>query len=99
MKWRYLYFIIKPKAQLVFSNALLEGGMFSDNSLEKNGKKLRVRSYNDLHHFVYSINFGAVVTSGHFSISFIQNSATPMLKGTCSHEVGNISPYFSWQKK
>ena len=90
------YFIIKPEAEFIFTNALLEGGMFSNNSYEDNGKGIVKKTYNDLQKFVYSLNFGAVVSSGNFAISFIQNSSTAMMKGTYSHEVGNISMYFAW---
>ncbi len=90
------YFIIKPEAEFIFTNSLLEGGLFANNTYEDNGKSITKKPYNDLQKIVYSLNFGAVVASGNFSISFIQNSSSAMMKGTYSHEVGNISMYFSW---
>lgn len=90
------YFIIKPEAQLIFTNALLEGGMFSSNTHEVNGKEVANKPANDLQQVVFSLNFGAVVSAGRFSISFIQNSSTAQMKGSYSHEVGNLSMYYSW---
>lgn len=54
------------------------------------------RPYHRLSQRVYSISYGAVATSGNFSISFIQNTSSAMMKGLYSHEVGNISLYFGW---
>lgn len=91
------YLVIKPEAQLMFTNALLEGGLFSphpprDNTEKNPGGK----PYHDLHKLVYAINYGAVVSLGHFSMSFIESSSTALMKGTYSHDVGNLSLYYSW---
>lgn len=90
------YFIIKPEAQFIFTNALLEGGLFANNNYNYDGKDVPKKPYSDLQKLVYSLNFGAVMSSGNFGMSFIQNSSSSMMKGTYSHEVGNISLYFSW---
>jgi lipid A 3-O-deacylase len=52
--------------------------------------------YHDISRVVWSVNYGAVVSSGNFSISYMQNTSTAMMKGLYSHEFGNISLYFSW---
>lgn len=39
---------------------------------------------------------GIVVSKGALGISFSQNFSSELLKDTYSHEVGNISVYFSW---
>jgi len=109
------YFVLKPEGALIFTNALLEGGLFTSNPNRKPGKDLGKGSaeaegpsvqtssaaqpagpYHDLRRLVYSINYGAVLVSGNFSISFIQNTSSSMMKGLYDHEVGNITLYFSW---
>ena len=94
------YIIIKPEMQLVFSNALLKGGLFAQKLTVKfDNRSSDVPVANTyaaaaIRHLVYAINYGAVVSSGKFAISFIQNTSTEMRRGTYSHEVGNISVYF-----
>lgn len=116
-KWQ-AYLIIKPEAQIIFTNALLEGGVFTGNpnikqTHQPEGDNPKTAAYADnsygpaersttpppyraLHHWVYGINYGAVVSSGNFSVSFTQNTSSPAMKGLYSHEVGNISMYLSW---
>ena len=90
--------MLKPEAQLIFTNALLEGGMFTGNPNLKTGHKGDEPSlpYHGLERWVYSLNYGAVVTSGNFSISFMQSTSSAMMKGLYCHDVGNISLYFAW---
>jgi len=90
------YIIVKPEAQVTFTNALLEGGLFSDNTHDISGKEVVTKPANGLRTIVYSANYGAVVALGNFSMSFIQNSSSPWIKGVYSHEVGNFSMYFVW---
>ncbi len=90
------YIIIKPEASIMFTNALLEGGMFSDNTNKLNTKGAPTKPSNGLRTIVYAANYGAVVSFGNFSMSFIQSSSSEWIKGTYSHEVGNISMYYSW---
>jgi len=97
-KWQ-AYLILKPEAQIIFSNALLEGGMFTGNPNTRHGytgKSSAPPPYRALRHWMYGINYGAVVSSGNFSISFTQNTSSPAMKGLYSHEVGNISIFFAW---
>jgi len=90
--------MLKPEAQLIFTNALLEGGMFTGNpnlkTVEKGDRK--PLPYHGLERWVYSLNYGAVVSSGNFSISFMQRTSSAMMKGLYCHDVGNISLYFAW---
>jgi hypothetical protein len=110
------YFVLKPEEVLMFTNALLEGGLFTSNpnmtkGTTKGGTLTAGQSgqadaadaasqppqpYHDLRRVVYSVNYGAVVSSGHFAMSFIQNTSSAMMKGLYNHEVGNISVYFAW---
>jgi lipid A 3-O-deacylase len=107
-KWQ-AYLVLKPEGQLFFTNALLQGGLFTGNPNVPKGKETpkigAVTSaqasqapvpYHDLRTFVCSVNYGAVISSGDISISFTQNTASSMLKGLYSHDVENISLYFSW---
>jgi lipid A 3-O-deacylase len=119
-KWQ-AYCVVKPEGQLILTNALLEGGLFTRNpNLHKGDGPSKGQGsaaepvgasttgpvadqasqaappYHALRKVVYSLNYGAVVSSGNFSISFIQNTSTAMMKGLYSHDVGNISVYFSW---
>jgi hypothetical protein len=97
-KWQ-AYLILKPEAQIIFTNALLEGGMFTGNPNTRRGhtgKSTVPPPYRALRNWMYGINYGAVVSSGNFSISFTQNTSSPAMKGLYSHEVGNISIFFAW---
>jgi len=113
-KWQ-AYFIIKPEAQMIFTNALLEGGVFTGNpnlqpghlpdggdhkaanaDYSSSAKSTAPPPYRALRNWEYGINYGAVVSSGNFGMSFTQNTSSPAMKGLYSHEVGNISLYYTW---
>jgi hypothetical protein len=91
--------------QFIVTEAVLQGGPFTNNpNLKKNvssGKPTnpdtQPQPYHPIENFVWCTNYGAVVTSGDFSISFNQNSSSAMMKGLYNHEVGNISLYFGWK--
>ncbi len=96
-KWQ-LYGVIRPHADLIFTNALLEGGLFSsksyppkDDSYNKPDEFVR-----HLRHTVGEIDAGFVVAYKHISGSFMQKISTPMVRGLYGHTVGNISLYYSW---
>lgn len=95
------YVIVKPSVQLVFNNASLEGGLFAKRPSVKWDSRdpasaTSNNNYfnNSIRHWVYAVNYGVVVSTGKFSMSFIQNSSTELRRNTYSHEVGNISLYF-----
>ncbi len=96
------YIVIKPEIQLVLNNALLEGGLFAkkttvkfDNRQSAIPSGINTYSAGDIRNWVYAINYGVVVSSGKFAISFIQNTSTEMRRSPYSHEVGNISVHFT----
>jgi len=110
------YLIFKPEAQLIFSNALVEGALFTDghttngyggkgtpqqaaSAATANGAATEnspaAPSHGGLRHMVYTMNYGAVLAIGHFSISFTQSTTTALMKGLYDHTVGNISMYFT----
>jgi len=100
-----LYFICRPELQLIATEAVLQGGIFSHNpnitapgGPQKPQQEAPVLSqpYRPINHVVFDSNFGAVASIGNISISFNQNSSTAMMKGLYAHEVGNISLYFGW---
>ena len=100
-----LYFICRPELQLILSEAVLQGGMFTRNPnltvAESPAKPQQqppasAEPYHPINHIVFASNFGAVASIGDVSISFNQNSSTAMMKGLYSHEFGNISLYFGW---
>ena len=93
-KWQ-VYLLLKPKGELILTNALLEGGVFTGNPNIKNDKGPAL-PYHALNRMVYSMDYGAVASSGNFSISFTQNASSAMMKGLYSHSIGNISLYFGW---
>jgi len=90
------YIIIKPEVQLVLSNSLLQGGIFATDTHTVNGMQMSTMPINGLRTLVYQAYYGAVVSLGNFSLSFIQNSSTEWIKNTYSHEFGNVSLWFSW---
>jgi len=102
------YFILKPQAQVVISNALLQGGLFTTNPNLKNSMKTdstipgRVvedasrQPYHDIRRLIWSVTYGAVVSTGHFGISFVQTTASSMMRGLYDHDVENVSIYYAW---
>jgi lipid A 3-O-deacylase len=93
-KWQ-VYLLLKPQGELILTNALLEGGVFTGNPNIKNDKGSAL-PYHALSRMVYSMDYGAVASNGNFSISFTQNASSAMMKGLYSHSIGNISLYFGW---
>jgi len=100
-----LYFICRPELQLILTEAVLQGGMFTHNPnlTEAEGPAkpqqqppASSQPYHPINNVVFASNFGAVTSIGDFSISFNQNSSTATMKGLYSHEFGNISLYFGW---
>jgi lipid A 3-O-deacylase len=100
-----LYFICRPELQLIATEAVLQGGIFTHNpNMTVNSAPAKPQQqppaspepYHPINNIVFASNFGAVASTGDISISFNQNSSTPMMKGLYSHEVGNISLYFGW---
>ena len=90
----YLYG--KPAIDWVLTNAMLEGGVFSNHRKNIDGKLLQYHTYKTIEHMVYQADYGAVLTNGHFSISYNQNVSSMLIKNTYDHDYGNISIYFAW---
>jgi hypothetical protein len=90
------YFFAKPQTYLVITNQLIQGRSSETNSGSNKNGNAEDPYPPAINNLVYAYNYGAVVSTGHFSISFTQNAETPLLKGLYSHKVGNFSLYFSW---
>lgn len=98
-RWQF-YFILQPAAELVLSNALLEGGAFNrhakmpdDNTGgygEPDIPALQKRR------IITRIDWGAVLSKGNMGISFTQKSSSALFKGLTRQEVGNISLHVAW---
>ncbi|HEY4060890.1 MAG TPA: lipid A deacylase LpxR family protein [Puia sp.] len=97
-KWQ-AYFVLKPEAQWVLTDALLEGGVFTGNPntrKDKGSGRPSPLPYHALRGTVYSMNCGAVISSGNFSVSYTQNASSAMMKGLYNHDVGNITLSLGW---
>ena len=93
-RWQ-IYGLIRPSIELTLTNALVEGGVFTDNNqYTALGVKRPGRPENNK--IIGMLDYGAVLANGRFSISFTQRTMTPMLKGLKGHQLGNISAYFAW---
>lgn len=101
------YFFVKPEVQLVLSNALLQGGAFTNNPNLPTEKDKEVAisgqvppppslPYPDINKLYSSLTYGAVFASGNFGLSYSQTTASAQLKGLYCHQFGNVSLYFSW---
>lgn len=93
-RWQ-IYGIAKPHAEWILTNALLEGGLFSSKSFSRE-RNSHNKSIRELKHFTGGIDFGFVVTHGHFSLSFTQKVTSAVMKRLYSYQTGNISLYLSW---
>ena len=96
------YVIIKPEIQFVLNNSLLEGRVLTKNQNVKFDARLSPESSTEINYSseiirnrIYSVNYGVVISTGKFALSFIQNTSTELRKHTYSHEVGNISMYIT----
>jgi lipid A 3-O-deacylase len=93
------YLFAKPQTLLVLSDELLQGKASETTSKDNRNayvSKQASKPYHEINNLVYYFSYGAVLTSGHFSISFTQTSNKALLKGLYNHAFGNISLYFSW---
>jgi len=85
------YAIIRPSAGITVDNGMLTKKMSIPIDAQES-----VQSAPSVEHWSLSVDYGAVITSGHIGFSFIQKSMSAMLKGLPRHEVGNVSLYYSW---
>ncbi|ASZ10512.1 lipid A deacylase LpxR family protein [Chitinophaga pendula] len=89
--WPEIYAYIRPSAEGVFHNALLEGSIFSHHY----NKMLMESEYNTTRQRRWSttLEFGTAVSFRGVAVTYTQRSNSAELKGAPRHEVGNISLY------
>ncbi|WP_431217925.1 lipid A-modifier LpxR family protein [Puia sp. P3] len=98
-----LYFFARPQADLVCSNAILEGGMFTHpphaapakTSPQSSLPPKVLSTYQPLRTFTYSMDYGAVLALRTWSLSFTQSWSSALMRGLYNHEVGNLTLYFA----
>jgi len=92
-----LYFICKPELQVYAQNAMLEGGLFTQNP-NYTGKvpsltHMSTEKVPDLQHWVSSFTYGFVYTQGIWGISITENVSSATLHNLYCHDFGNVSLY------
>jgi lipid A 3-O-deacylase len=89
------YFFLKPAAQYVAYNALLEGGVFSGRSAYYSGKD-GTGSSPDIRNGILIMQAGLVLIAGRISGSVTEKAFSSVMKGVPGETVGNISLTYSW---
>ncbi|WP_159470367.1 lipid A deacylase LpxR family protein [Dyadobacter sp. 3J3] len=87
------YFIAKPKFTFLATNAIMHGGI---QRSRQTGGVPEPASSAGINHFLAEVDFGTVIATNNFGISYTQKPTTAYNKGLYSHNVGNISLYFKW---
>ncbi|NLR77417.1 lipid A deacylase LpxR family protein [Chitinophaga eiseniae] len=90
-----LYFTVQPSARLMLTNALIEGGMFS-NRESAHRTMADGHSTFAMHKLLGGIDYGVVAVYRQVGFSLSQKSVSSMIKGLPSVETGNISLYIAW---
>ena len=87
-----LSFSVQASADLIFYNALLQGGLFNSNSPvhDRNSKSGTTSKLNNL---TGSIEFLLLFSLKKFAVSFDQKFTSAELKDYGGHSIGNISVY------
>jgi hypothetical protein len=86
-----VYAFLRPTVEYTWYNALLEGGLFS----WRNSRFELRKSFNKATLLPWStrIDYGVGIVFHRFRVAYTQKTESPSLKGTRSHEVGNLSIY------
>lgn len=90
------YLVIKPRVQLVLSNAILQGGLNASRPAPilvpgNNGGPPTLQYYHPISNFIASYAYGPVLVLNRFSISSLQTTTTPWMKGLYSITWGNLT--------
>ena len=93
---RQLYFIFRPSGEWMLTNALIDGGVFTQ--AKKDDKEARGREIPSAsrHRIIGKLDYGAVLALGRASVSFTQTTVTPLIKGVRTQSLGNVSLHFAW---
>jgi lipid A 3-O-deacylase len=93
---RQFYFILKPAVEWMLSNALLEGGVFTQTKKDEQETRNGELPAAGRRRVIGKLDYGVVLASGRISISYTQTSATPLIKGLNGQSIGNLSLYVAW---
>ncbi len=86
---------IKPALDVVFYNALLDGGLFNKQS-PVNDKNSRYANNLERNIVAGHIDLSLMVSYRDFSIALTQKKISPGYRNYSAHQVGNISLYIGW---
>lgn len=96
-RWQF-YVTVQPGAEVMLTNALLDGGVFNDHPKQFTG----ANPYGEpgpiptRRKLLGRLDFGAVLSHGNFGVSFTQKSTTPLYSGLTYLGFGNVSVYLAW---
>jgi lipid A 3-O-deacylase len=94
-RWQY-YFLFQPSVEWMYSNALMDGGVFTqlkdDDKETWNGE----RAVAGRNRVLGKLHYGVVLTYGKFGVSFTQTTATRLKRGVSNAAIGNLSLYIAW---
>jgi lipid A 3-O-deacylase len=96
------YLFMKPQAQAVAYDALLQGSIFSSKptfsvpSMSTDKITGTSKSYHDINNLLFEVDYGGVLSVGTMSIAYTQKPTTAYMKGLYKHNVGNITVSKSW---
>jgi lipid A 3-O-deacylase len=93
---RQFYFIFKPAVEWMLSNALLEGGVFTQAKKDEQETRNGELPAAGRRRIVGKLDYGVVLASGRLSLSFTQSTATQLIKGLNGQSIGNVSLYVAW---
>ncbi len=89
------YLTIRPAADYILYNALIEGGLFSKNK-ESMQTQSNVYTNPSRRRLIGQLDIGAVVWWGRLGLSYTRKTSTGMIRGLPHHSIGNISVYYGW---
>jgi lipid A 3-O-deacylase len=96
------YLFMKPQAQAVAYDALLQGNIFSSKRTFSEHSQLDSKAgsaplcYHDINNFIFEADYGCALSVGDISITYTQKPTTAYMKGLYDHNVGNITISKSW---
>ncbi len=88
------YLTIKPAADYIVYNALIEGGLLSKN--KESTEATNVVTNPSRRKLIGQLDIGAVISMGKLALSYTRKTSTGMIRGLPHHSIGNISLYFGW---
>jgi lipid A 3-O-deacylase len=87
-----LYFVIRPQASAVLHNALFKGNNYYEVTTTKNFYEQPA----DISHYHSSLEFGAVIAHGNFSMAYTETHSRAYNEGLYHHSVGNLTVTVRW---